>query len=215
MVNGTSVNAFARHTRRSGQLNSSKTSWKSSMAPSVISMMAWLHRLPWPSAVAWEAQSNFISKAGYPAKTQQVSRLFFRGTNLVQDLERFLHCILHFALSLYMKLVNQKLKVLQWDAQQTNTLGYQMISTTVLQLSAFTKEYLKDRKAKSDCENKRVRRERLSPAPWLANKWRQRHYNPERYSGLINMTIRTPTHTLWHVAVLLLGSTRVSASWNS
>lgn len=39
-------------TRRSGQLNSSKTSWKSSMAPSVISMMAWLHRLPWPSAAA-------------------------------------------------------------------------------------------------------------------------------------------------------------------
>lgn len=41
-----------RHTRFSGQLNSSKTSWKSSMAPSVISMMAWLHRLPWPCAAA-------------------------------------------------------------------------------------------------------------------------------------------------------------------
>lgn len=38
---------------------------------------------------------------------------FFRGTNLIQDLERFLHCILHFALSFYVKLVNQELKVLQ------------------------------------------------------------------------------------------------------
>lgn len=33
-------------TLRSGQLNSSKTDSKSSMAPSVISMMAWLHMLP-------------------------------------------------------------------------------------------------------------------------------------------------------------------------
>lgn len=77
LTNGTSASAFVSRTRRSGQLNSSKTSWKSSMAPSVISMMAWLHRLPWPSAAAWEAQSNFISKAGYPVKTQQVSRLLF------------------------------------------------------------------------------------------------------------------------------------------
>lgn len=120
LSNGTSASAFVSCTRRSGQLNSSKTSWKSSMAPSVISMMAWLHRLPWPSAAAWEAQSNFISKAGYPVKTQQVSRLFFflTGTNLIQDLKWFLHCILDFALSFYMKLINQELKVLQRDAQQ-------------------------------------------------------------------------------------------------
>lgn len=121
LANGASVSAFVRRTRRSGQLNSSKTSWKSSMAPSVISMMARLHRLPWPSAAAWEAQSNFIFKAGYPVKTQQVSRLFLRGTNLIQDLERFLHCILYFAFSFYVKLVNQELKVLQRDAQQTKT----------------------------------------------------------------------------------------------
>ncbi len=36
----------------SGQLNSSNTDWKSSMAPSVISIIAWLHRLPWPFALA-------------------------------------------------------------------------------------------------------------------------------------------------------------------
>ncbi len=33
-------------TLRSGQLNSSNTCWKSSIAPSVINMIAWLHKLP-------------------------------------------------------------------------------------------------------------------------------------------------------------------------
>lgn len=139
LANGTSASVFVRRTRRSGQLNSSKTSWKSSMAPSVISMMAWLHRLPWPSAAAWEAQSNFIFKARYPVKTQQVSRLFFRGTNLIQDLEWFLHCILYFALSFYVKLVNQELKVLQRDAQQGKQVRHQMIGTVISKTSGKTK----------------------------------------------------------------------------
>ncbi len=40
-------------TLRSGQLNSSNTCWKSSIAPSVINMIAWLHKLPLPSAAAY------------------------------------------------------------------------------------------------------------------------------------------------------------------
>lgn len=45
-------------TLRSGQLNSSNTFWKSSMAPSVINMIAWLHKLPLPSAAAY-AHTDF------------------------------------------------------------------------------------------------------------------------------------------------------------
>lgn len=117
----TSVSVRVRRTRRSGQLNSSKTSWKSSMAPSVISMMAWLHRLPWPSAAACMHKAiSFLLKQGIFVKTQQLSWPFLRGTNLVQDLERLLHCILHFALSFNVKLLYQELEMLQRGVRQTN-----------------------------------------------------------------------------------------------
>lgn len=188
------------------------------MAPSVISMMAWLHRLPWPSAAAWEAQSNFIFKAGYPVKTQQVSRLFLRGTNLIQDLERFLHCILYFAFSFYMKLVNQELKVLQRDAQQTKT---QALDDQHNHPSAkwTDKKYSKDRKAESECwENKGVRRGWGGIIPGSLAHWQMtatslQHWKVIRINR--NAHADTHTHTLRHVAVLLLGPTIMSASWDS
>lgn len=81
-----------------------------------------------------------------------------------------------------MKLVNQELKVLQRDAQQTKT---QALDDQHNHPSAkwTDKKYSKDRKAESECE--RIKEwegggGELSLAPWHTDKWQQRHYNIER-----------------------------------
>lgn len=94
-------------------------------------------------------------KQGIFVKTQQLSGLFLRGTNLVQDLERFLHCILHFALSFNVKLLNQELEMLQRGVQETNNQTFKSIIPPFSEVNA-------DQHAKRKMLERKERRKKVN-----------------------------------------------------
>jgi hypothetical protein len=76
------------------------------MAPSVISMMAWLHRLPWPLVAAWEeAPHSEELRLGQQQVCGSI-RVCVLEANLIQDFEGFFHGLCNFSLSLHVKLIH-------------------------------------------------------------------------------------------------------------